>query len=172
MRVRIIIDTEDANEPEAISTNTPFSLNVCKDDDDGTQSVQPLNVHPESTLIGNDIAQMLDELSMAWGEAGVFDQLGKPMPRTGEQWREAATALTPLSEEQALPECPRHGGSWGSDETCQMCVDVIGNMRPTPDICDECDQLATQFWPSLDKPVQLCDSCTHDAFRSGWEPGV
>lgn len=36
--------------------------------------------------------------------------------------------------------------------------------------CDECDEPATQFWSQLDPPVQMCDSCVHDARRSGWEP--
>lgn len=37
--------------------------------------------------------------------------------------------------------------------------------------CDECDKDATEFWPKLAEPVQLCDECTHNARRSGWEPG-
>lgn len=38
--------------------------------------------------------------------------------------------------------------------------------------CDECDERpATQFWPKLATPVQLCEPCTHNARRSGWEPG-
>lgn len=37
--------------------------------------------------------------------------------------------------------------------------------------CDECDEPATVFWPNLAPPVQMCESCAHDAFRSGWEPG-
>lgn len=37
--------------------------------------------------------------------------------------------------------------------------------------CDECDNEATEFWPSLKDPVQLCESCTYNAHRSGWEPG-
>lgn len=37
--------------------------------------------------------------------------------------------------------------------------------------CDQCDQPATQHWPELKKPVSMCDSCVHDARRSGWEPG-
>ncbi len=37
--------------------------------------------------------------------------------------------------------------------------------------CDECDDDATVFWPKLNPPVQLCNSCHHNARRSGWEPG-
>lgn len=37
--------------------------------------------------------------------------------------------------------------------------------------CDECEEIATNFWPKLIEPVQMCDSCTHNARRSGWEPG-
>lgn len=37
--------------------------------------------------------------------------------------------------------------------------------------CDECDEQATNHWPNLKEPVQMCDGCTHNARRSGWEPG-
>lgn len=37
--------------------------------------------------------------------------------------------------------------------------------------CDECHEAATEFYPNLKKSVQLCDSCAHNARRSGWEPG-
>ena len=37
--------------------------------------------------------------------------------------------------------------------------------------CDECDEEADNFWPNLKEPVQMCASCTHNARRSGWEPG-
>ena len=36
---------------------------------------------------------------------------------------------------------------------------------------DECEEESTNFWPELKKPVQLCEGCEHDAYRSGWEPG-
>lgn len=37
--------------------------------------------------------------------------------------------------------------------------------------CDECDDEADVTWPKLNPPVALCDSCHHNARRSGWEPG-
>lgn len=37
--------------------------------------------------------------------------------------------------------------------------------------CDQCDDQAVNFWPNLKEPVQMCESCTHNARRSGWEPG-
>lgn len=37
--------------------------------------------------------------------------------------------------------------------------------------CDECDEQAVNFWPNLKEPVQMCEGCTHNARRSGWEPG-
>ncbi len=40
-----------------------------------------------------------------------------------------------------------------------------------PPKCDECDEPAVNFWPKLVEPVQMCASCTHNARRSGWEPG-
>lgn len=38
-------------------------------------------------------------------------------------------------------------------------------------LCDECDQKATERWSNIAPPVKLCDECTHNAYRSGWEPG-
>lgn len=52
----------------------------------------------------------------------------------------------------AEDECPRHGGRWGSDETCQDCVDYKGDPRPRCGhnnqhldenrlvVCDDCEQ--------------------------------
>lgn len=37
--------------------------------------------------------------------------------------------------------------------------------------CQECPEPATYSWERLAVPVHLCDSCYHDAVRSGWEPG-
>lgn len=37
--------------------------------------------------------------------------------------------------------------------------------------CDQCDEVATEFWPNLKTPVQMCESCEYNARRSGWEPG-
>lgn len=70
------------------------------------------------------------------------------------------------------------GGS-GDDESAAA-FELIGDLiafnqitvteREVPE-CDECEEQATQFWPKLAEPVQMCDSCTHNARRSGWEPG-
>lgn len=40
------------------------------------------------------------------------------------------------------------------------------------EVCDECDETATCFWPTLRPPVQMCDGCHHNARRSGWIPGT
>lgn len=48
---------------------------------------------------------------------------------------------------------------------------IVFDKSAPPTTCDQCDQAATQYWPELKKPVRLCDSCVHDARRSGWEPG-
>ncbi|MBN9214673.1 MAG: hypothetical protein J0J04_07655 [Microbacterium sp.] len=54
---------------------------------------------------------------------------------------------------ETLPICPRHGGEWGDDITCEGCVDDDGQMLPfevdadgspaTPDLCARCDATAT-----------------------------
>lgn len=40
-----------------------------------------------------------------------------------------ATAL-----EAVVPECPRHGGPWGDDETCCDCTDENGQPRPLAEL--------------------------------------
>lgn len=131
MKLRIIIDTDDADDPDSIAGNTPFTLDAYQDGDDGSVSDDSLIIGSEFTIIGNDIAEMLDELRIAFTRNAVIDEDDRPLPRTGEQWRETTTGT-----------------------------------------CDECDQPATKFWPNLPTSVQMCDSCTHDALRSGWEPGA
>lgn len=51
-------------------------------------------------------------------------------------------------------------------------LDALQEDTPSAEECDECNQRATQSWPKLTPPVQLCDGCLHDARRSGWEPGA
>lgn len=99
MRIRIIIDTQDADDPDAVATGTPFTLNAYCDDDDGTPSGQSLEIGSESCLIGGDIAQMLHDLAGYWGVSAVHDQVDEPLPGTAAQWRKTGQA----SEEGTRP---------------------------------------------------------------------
>ncbi|UOE45938.1 hypothetical protein [Agromyces larvae] len=87
MRYRIIIDTQDAEqEPEA-----PFTLNVHRDDDDGTPSVL---LHEIGTgggaLIGSDIPSMLRDLADAWGSREVIHEGDDESAiRSAAEWRES-----------------------------------------------------------------------------------
>lgn len=87
MRIRIIIDTQDADDPDAVTTGTPFTLNAYYDDDDGTPSRQSLEIGSESCLAGGDIAQMLHDLAGYWGASAIRDQNDEPLPGTATQWR-------------------------------------------------------------------------------------
>lgn len=79
MRIRIIIDTQDADDPQVIQDGTPFTLNVYKDDDDGTPSRESLQIGTEGCLIGGDIPEMLDDLRIAWARESVLDQHDEPL---------------------------------------------------------------------------------------------
>lgn len=59
MRIRIIIDDQDA----ADAPESPFTLNVYRDDDDGTQSRIPLG---DEAVIGADVPAMLRDLAARW----------------------------------------------------------------------------------------------------------
>lgn len=134
MRNRIIIDTANANGPDAVETDMPFTLSAYKDADDGTQGQTSLQIGGERCLVGGEIPEMLHELVGYWSASAVLDPNDNPLPDTSATWREYV----------AIEQNP----------------------------CDECDERpATQFWPKLATPVQLCDPCTHNARRSGWEPG-
>ena len=77
---RIIIDTEDANDPAA--EDTPFTLQVFSDDEDGTQSRIPLDVGTETALIGSHVSDMLADLARVWSTGGVTAQDGDSLPDT------------------------------------------------------------------------------------------
>lgn len=87
MRIRIIIDTQDSDDPEAVRTRAPFTLNIYKDDEDGTPSRESLEINTEAAIVGDDIALMMDELRIAWMREAVLGQDDQPLPRTGDQWR-------------------------------------------------------------------------------------
>lgn len=74
-----------------------------------------------------------------------------------------------------------------ADELIEQLYEALGVIvspgKPIQ-LCDECgaregdriDYLTSEtvelnVWPKLNPPVQMCDSCTHNAYRSGWEPG-
>ncbi|ALJ19528.1 hypothetical protein [Microbacterium sp. No. 7] len=83
MRIRIIIDTLDADA----NPDSPFTLNVYRDDDDDTPSREPLEIGDEgSCLVGYRIGHLLGALGLHWDHGGVLDQAGQPLPRTGKEW--------------------------------------------------------------------------------------
>jgi hypothetical protein len=87
MRIRIIIDTQDADDPDALETGMPFTLNVYKDDDDGTPSRVPLEIGSECCLVGGDVPTMLRELAATWRAGGILDQDDRALPATSDTWR-------------------------------------------------------------------------------------
>ena len=84
-----------------------------------------------------------------------------------------------------------YAGISGEDEEdareCDRCGDEVQYLNSAEECaalpkCDECDTregdddhhghpIELNRWPKLNPPVQMCPSCTHNAYRSGWEPG-
>jgi len=94
MRIRIIIDPQDADDPAVVESGRPFTLNVHRDDDDGTPGRGGISIGAESCLIGNDIGKMLAELSIAWQRHEVTDDdTDEPLPQTGQKWRTLEMAV-------------------------------------------------------------------------------
>ncbi|MEV5068908.1 hypothetical protein MRBLMI12_000464 [Microbacterium sp. LMI12-1-1.1] len=79
----------------------------------------------------------------------------------GGEWEHVALGECDYCDELATGE---HEGDKHCDEHAPVVI-------PEENQCDQCDEEATNHWPNLKKPVQLCDACEHDARRSGWEPG-
>lgn len=89
-------------------------------------------------------------------------------------------SLIPSAPEGDERECERCGDEvqyLSSRDWCDGCEE-----RDTKPKCDECDTregdgdylghpIELNCWPNLKEPVTLCPSCTHNARRSGWEPG-
>lgn len=40
-----------------------------------------------------------------------------------------------------------------------------------PNCGERVEESEMNHWPNLAEPISMCDSCEHDARRSGWEPG-
>jgi len=79
------------------------------------------------------------------------------------------------------------GREWGSDTFEEIAAAArasgIELRAPDEDLdeagddglveCPNCGERVDELnhWPKLNPPVSMCDSCVHNARRSGWEPG-
>lgn len=81
------------------------------------------------------------------------------------------------SVEETGDDEPGHCDSCGevhlvlsSRDLCPTCDAEDGRVE-----CPNCGEYVKpsemNHWPKLAEPVSMCDSCEHNARRSGWEPG-
>ncbi|QUE25382.1 hypothetical protein SEA_FIZZLES_88 [Microbacterium phage Fizzles] len=74
------------------------------------------------------------------------------------------------TEAGTCDECGEISLELSDRDLCPSCEDRSGEVR-----CPNCGEYVrpTQMnhWPKLNPPVSMCDSCEHNARRSGWEPG-
>lgn len=111
MRIRIIIDTQDAGDPGA--ADEPFTLNVYQDDEDGTQSRAPLEIEGHgSALIGGRIDVMLTQLAECWGTGRITDEDDQLIPADAKAWR---TSLEPKGPVQIATDVMNRAYGPGSD---------------------------------------------------------
>ena len=94
-----------------------------------------------------------------------------PVPSTGELY---TIRITNLADESYIieqdfdeqRECLRCGDEvqyLNSDDECDGCAALPR--------CSQCSEVATEFYPNLEEPIQFCRGCEYNAIRSGWEPG-
>ena len=96
---------------------------------------------------------------------------------------ESGNTMLIAALERQRSEQERHEGS--EPRECDACGDEVLTLS-SDDLCDGCVEEGTRrclncgewtpesemhLWPNLKEPVTMCDSCMHDARRSGWEPG-
>jgi len=83
-------------------------------------------------------------------------------------WAEAAAA------EAAEADCSRCGGSFLVEELQTIDGELVCFDCSVRVECPECGEWVASedlnHWPDLKPPVSMCSSCTHNAYRSGWDP--
>lgn len=125
-----------------------------------------------------DLYEMLDEHIGRMLDA-ITEQFGQPTSLPGDgantepprEMRSGGPAPDPETGRQQTPAEHAYGCTNQGDD---VEVPDAGDEHHTCAAayrCDECSGEATNFYPNLTEPVQLCDSCDHNARRSGWEPG-
>lgn len=102
-------------------------------------------------------------------DATYFDEFGFPTPDF-DQWmcdngtEGARGGSTPNAEDLYYELLTIEG---------QDAVDYFEQLGKV--MCPACGEYVEEgemnYWPKLAEPVSMCDSCEHDARRSGWEPG-
>ena len=80
---------------------------------------------------------MITNLSICPNGCGVRHENGVPTKTNCTRYTEHANAsgntggvALAVPKRRGTPVCPRHGGPWGDDETCEHCTDEAGTARP------------------------------------------
>ncbi|MDF2990275.1 MAG: hypothetical protein K0S37_789 [Microbacterium sp.] len=68
-------------------------------------------------------------------------------------------------------ECDEEVATLSSDNLCDGCVEWFATTTECPNCDERVPHNEMNHWPDLKEPVSMCDSCEHNARRSGWEPG-
>lgn len=90
--------------------------------------------------------------------------------------RHSASGTAHWEEAIDLSACAKCGteddvGYGKDDDLCYDCYMESTGWVLCPN-CGEWVEGPLNEWPELNPPVIMCDSCLHNARRSGWEPGV
>lgn len=116
-----------------------------------------LNEANNATLIAaledsndGEIAALNNFISELMSYAGITDD-GETQPGHCDDCGEVALEL---SDRDLCPACEKQTG----EVQCPNCDEYV-------------DPDEMNHWPNLVEPVSMCNSCEHNARRSGWEPG-
>jgi hypothetical protein len=103
-----------------------------------------------------EVAQIKGTITFTDGETVEFGLGPDEDWRSGNTRRNLARAVDVCT---AIRDGVQDAELW--DDGCVEC----------PNCGDRVDEDEMNYWPELAEPVAMCDSCEHNARRSGWEPG-
>lgn len=74
-------------------------------------------------------------------------------------------------DERECDNCGDEAQTLSTRDWCDGCEEEMEGMVACPNCGEWVDEDDMNHWPNLKEPISMCSSCTHNARRSGWEPG-
>lgn len=79
--------------------------------------------------------------------------------------------VTDDSDYRECSQCQDEVLTLSTDDLCDGCVAENEGTVICPNCGERVEEGEMNHWPNLAEPISMCDSCEHNARRSGWEPG-
>lgn len=110
-------------------------------------------------------------LTYGGAERGVYHVRKHNHAGAGVEFAEVEIDLEDIDEDRVCQECEEEVTFLSSDNLCDGCVEYLATTEVCPNCGERVPKGEMNHWPGLKPPVSMCNSCEHNARRSGWEPG-